>query len=62
MCLVDMPAAEQMVLVPCGHRCMCEECWREQLLPREQAARLCPICSVPAVTAVRLAAGVLFDA
>jgi hypothetical protein len=40
--------------VPCGHRCMCEECWSERLLPREPAARLCPICGAPAVTAVRM--------
>ena len=44
VCLLDQPAAEQVVLVPCGHRCMCEPCWREQLLPRPPAARLCPIC------------------
>ena len=61
MCLADMPAVEQVVLAPCGHRCMCEGCWREQLLPRAPAARLCPICSTPAATAMRLFAGV-FDA
>ena len=61
MCLLDMPATEQMVLAPCGHRCMCEACWLEKLLPRAPAARLCPICDTPAVAAVRLFAGV-FDA
>ena len=61
VCLLDMPAAEQMVLGPCGHRCMCEECWRTQLLPREPAARLCPICDAPVAMAMRLVANV-FDA
>ena len=54
MCLLDMLAAEQMVLAPCGHRCMCEQCWREQLLPRAPAARLCPICDAPVAMAMRL--------
>ena len=54
MCFLDMPAAEQMVLLPCGHRCMCEDCWRVRLLPREPAARLCPICDAPAATAIRI--------
>ena len=54
MCLLDLPAAEQVVLVPCGHRCMCDECWRTQLLPREPAARLCPICDAPATMAMRV--------
>ena len=61
MCLLDMPAAARVVLVPCGHRSMCEACWREQLLPREPSARLCPVCCAPAAAAVRLFAGV-FDA
>ena len=60
VCMLDMHAAEQMVLVPCGHRCMCEECWRAQLLPRDPAARLCPFCGVPVAAAVRLVANV-FD-
>jgi hypothetical protein len=54
VCLLDMRAADQMVLAPCGHRCMCEECWVVRLLPRPPAARLCPICSVPAAMAVRM--------
>ena len=54
VCLTDMPAAEQMVLAPCGHRCMCEDCWRDKLLPREPAARLCPICGVAALMALRM--------
>ena len=54
ICLLDLPTAEQMALVPCGHRCMCEECWRTQLLPREPAARLCPICDAPAAMAMRV--------
>ena len=54
VCLLDMPAAEQMVLAPCGHRCMCEACWRERLLPREPAARLCPICDAPVAMAMQM--------
>ena len=60
VCLLDMPAVEQMALTPCGHRCMCEACWREQLLPREAAARLCPICDARVEWAVRMVG--LFDA
>ena len=54
VCFIDIPAAERVVLVPCGHRSMCEECWRERLLPREPAARLCPICHTPAASAMRV--------
>ena len=54
VCFIDIPAAEQVVLVPCGHRCMCDECWRERLQPREPAVRLCPICHTPVLTAVRV--------
>ena len=54
VCLIDIPAAERVVLVPCGHRCLCDECWRERLQPREPAARLCPICHAPVATAVRM--------
>ena len=61
MCLLDMPAAEQMVLALCGHRCMCEACWRTQLLPRAPAARLCPMCGMPVEGAVHLPAGLVFD-
>ena len=54
MCFIDIPAAEQVVLVPCGHRCMCDECWRERLQPREPAVRLCPICHTQAAGAMRV--------
>ena len=43
-----------MAMVPCGHRCMCEACWRTHLLPREPAARLCPFCDAPVLLAMRL--------
>ena len=54
VCFIDVPAAELVALVPCGHRCMCEACWRERLLPREPATRLCPICHAPAAAAMRV--------
>ena len=54
VCLLDMPAAQQLVLAPCGHRCICEECWRAHLLPREPAARLCPFCDTPVLAAMRM--------
>ena len=60
VCLLDMPAMEQVVLTPCGHRCMCEQCWREQLLPCAPAARLCPICDARVEWAGRMAG--VFDA
>ena len=60
VCMLDMPAVEQVVLTPCGHRCMCEACWREQLLPREPAARLCPICDARVEWVGRMTG--LFDA
>jgi hypothetical protein len=51
VCMSDMPAADLLVVVPCGHRCLCPDCW-EMLEP--PAARRCPVCSAPAATAVRL--------
>ena len=60
MCWLDLLTAEQMVLGPCGHRCMCEACWRTQLLPREPTARLCPICDARVEWAGRIAG--VFDA
>lgn len=52
VCFIDMPAAEQMVFAPCGHRCICEDCWRDKLLPTP--GRLCPICDAPVAMAVRV--------
>ena len=43
-----------MAMVPCGHRCMCDACWRGQLLPIQPAARLCPICDAPVLMAVQM--------
>jgi hypothetical protein len=51
VCLSDMPAAQLLVVVPCGHRCLCPHCW-EQLEP--PTARRCPICNAPAVMAMRV--------
>ena len=54
VCLKDVLAAELVALVPCGHRCVCKECWRVHLLPRESATRLCPICEATVVSAMRV--------
>jgi ankyrin repeat protein len=51
VCLSDMPAAELLVVAPCGHRCLCDGCW-QNLQPT--SARRCPICSAPAVMAMRV--------
>jgi ankyrin repeat protein len=51
VCLSDLPSAALLVVVPCGHRCLCSDCW-QQLQP--PAARRCPMCSSPATTAVRV--------
>ena len=51
VCLGDVPAAELLAVVPCGHQSICADCW-ESLGP--PAARRCPICSAPAVMAMRV--------
>ena len=51
VCLGDVPAADLLVIGPCGHRCLCHDCW-ESLGP--PAARRCPICSAPAAMAMRV--------
>ena len=54
VCLKDVLAAELVALVPCGHRCVCEECWRVKLLPRKSTTRQCPICCATVVSAIRV--------
>jgi hypothetical protein len=51
VCLSDLPAAELLAVVPCGHHCLCADCW-ESLGP--PAARRCPICNAPAAMAMRV--------
>jgi hypothetical protein len=51
VCFGDVLAVELLVISPCGHWCLCEECWESLGLP---TARRCPICSAPASTAVRV--------
>ncbi len=51
VCLSDMPTSELLVIGPCGHRCLCSECWQNLQPP---TARRCPICSVVATTAMRV--------
>ena len=54
VCLADVPSAALLVVVPCGHRCVCDECWRKLQRPAEPAAQRCPICSAPAAMAMRV--------
>ena len=51
VCLSGMPTSELLVIGPCGHRCLCSECWQNLQPP---AARRCSICSVVATTAMRV--------
>jgi hypothetical protein len=51
VCLSDMPMAELLVVAPCGHRCLCDECWQNLQPP---SARRCPICNTPAAMAMRV--------
>ena len=45
-CVVCMDAPLQMVLVPCGHMCVCEEC-SSQILQ-------CPLCRTPTENALKV--------
>ena len=51
VCLSDLPTSELLVVAPCGHRCLCQNCWQSLEPP---AARRCPICSVLATAAMRV--------
>ena len=51
VCLSDLPVAELLAIVPCGHHCLCADCWQSLEPP---TARRCPICSAPAAMAMRV--------
>ncbi len=46
LCVVCMDAALQMVLVPCGHVCVCENCSKQ--------ITFCPMCRQPVQQAIRV--------
>jgi len=48
MCVVCLERVASMALVPCGHRCVCEEC--APFLPGIG----CPICRAPVEKSVRV--------
>jgi len=48
-CVVCLDAPRTHVLVPCGHRCVCEDCCnRVIVLP--DGGRECPMCREPVLT------------
>ena len=52
-CVVCLDAPNAVVLVPCGHKCLCETC-AERILVGEP----CPVCRV--VVAVKWANGAIY--
>jgi hypothetical protein len=53
VCLFDMPAADLLLIFPCGHRCICGACVA-MLEAQPPAARRCPKCREPLLKAVRV--------
>ncbi len=51
ICFGELPAADVVALVPCGHRCVCEPCAAALLRSNK---RLCPYCEVPAASWLRV--------
>ena len=43
ICFLDVQLEELLLLYPCAHRCVCEEC-ADALMLRPAARRLCPKC------------------
>jgi hypothetical protein len=44
VCLDDVAQAELRLLLPCGHRCVCEPCADALLARQPPSARTCPLC------------------
>jgi len=51
-CVVCMDAAADMLLVPCGHVCLCAGC-ADSMLRLDDAGRRCPLCRTALEGAVR---------
>lgn len=53
-CVICMTNQRTHVLVPCGHRCVCEECAARLLSSAVPLHRLCPTCRTPLTDVIKL--------
>ena len=51
VCLNEFPVSQLWAIVPCGHRCVCENCARNL---KERNVITCPICRSPFEKAIRI--------
>ena len=56
-CVVCYDASKTHTLVPCGHRCVCQDC-AEKIVPMftrgpEESSR-CPICRTPCIMVMKV--------
>ena len=54
VCLDEMPLSALMLIVPCGHRCVCASCAASIAGLAMVAARRCPICRGQLTLAIRV--------
>jgi hypothetical protein len=54
VCLDDVAQAELRLLLPCGHRCVCERCADALLARQPPSARTCPLCVAAMTLAMRI--------
>jgi hypothetical protein len=54
ICLNDVPAADLLLLLPCGHRCVCPACADALLSAPPPAPRRCPKCRKDATGSLRV--------
>jgi hypothetical protein len=43
-CVICMDATAIMIILPCWHMCMCEECAQAQEYMNDNDRRVCPMC------------------
>ena len=54
VCFLDIQLDELLLLMPCGHRCVCQACADALLALPPPALRLCPKCRKAVIGAVHV--------
>jgi hypothetical protein len=53
-CVICLVASRSHAMMPCGHRCVCEECGARVLMTKRREGRVCPMCRTKCSECVRI--------